>query len=456
MSKPDLQKRVFLGRKQILTRSHYAVIAIFAITATLYASLLPFNFQYKSMPDAVNALKNMTYFHLGESEARGDWLITAVTFWADFFLLSGAFSVDRPNRVVSSLFLVPTCCLLSTMVEFLQVYFPPRTVSVNDLAIQTLGGWFGILTWCCWGQTWTTQIRDFHHTAFFHQFIGKVTFAAFLLVGLVAVMPFDFVITTDELRRKFQENRIRLHPFILDHFGLKQFIEMLTATFAMYGVLGILTGITEKETSRIGPEGMISYIFGIYFVRMFVFSRDFDAFQAGLACAAALVGRHIAITQWHRFRSLKAPYTVENVTIVSRGLLFIWVGVVFCALVFLPRETFSDEGPRVFYFPLVEFYYSQKSEVLVSLARRMALFVPFGLFFPAVSNLLPERFRRILLVTSVATLALFAEFTRLLIFNASVAVSSLAVALVAVAIAYEASSYFGNRFIQDWVFTDRH
>ena len=54
----------------------------------------------------------------------------------------GSICVDRPGG--EALRVAPLVSIasagLSLLIEFLQVYFPPRTVSINDLVIQASGG----------------------------------------------------------------------------------------------------------------------------------------------------------------------------------------------------------------------------------------------------------------------------------------------------------------------------
>jgi hypothetical protein len=48
---------------------------------------------------------------------------------------SAGASPSRPSaRWTRSVLLLPACALLSVLIEFTQIYFPPRVVSLNDIA----------------------------------------------------------------------------------------------------------------------------------------------------------------------------------------------------------------------------------------------------------------------------------------------------------------------------------
>src|SRR5262249_31957334 len=129
------------GQLPAPTAAHYAWLSVGIFILTVYGSVIPLQFQPRPLDEAAAVFREMTYFQPSLLEARGDWVVSMVLFMTLGFLPTAALAVDHPWSVGlgAAVLVVPGCFVLSLAVEFLQVYFPPRTVSVNDVVVESLG-----------------------------------------------------------------------------------------------------------------------------------------------------------------------------------------------------------------------------------------------------------------------------------------------------------------------------
>ncbi|MGZ8216540.1 VanZ family protein [Methylomagnum sp.] len=88
------------------------------------------------------------------------------------------------------------CVGFAVAVEFTQVFFPRRTVSLNDIYAETLGSGLGVVAWCWLGDRIETIRRALaNHSAETPRLLILLYGAAYL--GL-AVFPFDFLVSGQE------------------------------------------------------------------------------------------------------------------------------------------------------------------------------------------------------------------------------------------------------------------
>src|SRR4029079_16705846 len=95
---------------------------------------------------------------------RADWVANILLFVPLSFLALGALTVDTRSRVARFVAAVPVvvgCMGLSVLIEFVQIWFPTRTVSLNDIVAESIGGVIGVTIWLAMGQTLTAWVRSY-------------------------------------------------------------------------------------------------------------------------------------------------------------------------------------------------------------------------------------------------------------------------------------------------------
>jgi VanZ family protein len=135
----------------------WAAYAAFVV----YGSLLPFDFHALPAAEAWARFKNTPFLQLGV-ESRADWIANAVLYVPLGLLGARTLGGGRAG-LLAGLLSVVVAAVLAFGLEFTQLFFPPRTVSQNDLLAECLGGLAGALVagpagawfdgwWRAWGR----------------------------------------------------------------------------------------------------------------------------------------------------------------------------------------------------------------------------------------------------------------------------------------------------------------
>jgi glycopeptide antibiotics resistance protein len=184
-----------------LRRNHYFLLAALYGLGMAYVSLVigPVGFHYVPIDfgEALRRFGAIGFVHHGSSE-RADWignLIMAVPF--AYLANSAINSVSgTAGRVVGIVASLAVSVLLILAIKFGQLYFPPRTVTLNYIAAQILGAALGVL------------LFQLSHTRFYPRFAAQfengdglaIVLGAYT-VWLIAyfLMPFDLVLSPGDL-----------------------------------------------------------------------------------------------------------------------------------------------------------------------------------------------------------------------------------------------------------------
>ena len=197
----------------------YAGAALGFAAFTLYGSLVPFRAESRSFADALEAFSWVCRTRVG-IDSRGDWLANCLLGAPLGFCLMGLLRVRKwpgPFDWAAGLFAVLATTLYALFVEFVQLYFPDRTSSLNDVLAQGMGSTVGAMTWLIAGRTLTRHAR----LAWADPRSGGVVGQLLLMYGVVIVavetLPWDIETSPAGLYRKLRDGpgdgRITLLPF---------------------------------------------------------------------------------------------------------------------------------------------------------------------------------------------------------------------------------------------------
>ena len=162
---------------------------------------MPLKYQALSLDEAWAAFQNIPYLQLG-IDSRADWVANGVLYVPVGFLTHFLLT-SKLRRAWAPLFFgfAATFCVgLAVSVEFTQLFFPPRTVSLNDLIAEVIGSLIGIAVAARLGNWFASLLHSFLHDS-----------ARLLVLGLdayvmayfaFALFPFDFLLSWSELANK--------------------------------------------------------------------------------------------------------------------------------------------------------------------------------------------------------------------------------------------------------------
>src|SRR6266850_4761975 len=132
----------------ISSRKIFFLAALAYLLFVVYGSLVPFDFRSRPLDAALRDFAHIRYLRLG-IESRADWVANLLLYIPLPFLWLGAAS--RKGRyftqIFLSIFLFLFFVALSVAIEFTQLFFPPRTVSLNDIIAEVMGTAIGIIIW---------------------------------------------------------------------------------------------------------------------------------------------------------------------------------------------------------------------------------------------------------------------------------------------------------------------
>jgi VanZ family protein len=382
----------------------------------VYGNLIPFHYQPRPFSDAFVVFREMPYIDAANLGARGDWVVSVALFAFLGFLMMGAFCVDRPRWIgwVAAFGVCLFCSALSVLIEFTQIFFPPRTVSVNDIVVESVGGLVGTAIWLIAGQRMTRHIRKLVAEPNLSGLAARVLPCYLVLLLTIELMPFDFVVNTNELKTKYDEGRIWLIPF---HYwppgAIPGALGKVFITILCFFPAGFLRALSSKWHAPVGFDWRSALVFGlsitsvIELLKLLVFSRFCDTtiiFTGTVAVAGGWLTARVFQESW-RASSLATESSSDfwNRRPWLAVLFVIWLAAVsyynwrpfdFTTM----PSSFADDmedlpqhGMRRFsWLPVVEYYWSNKYEVLDQFFKKTFAFVPLGVL---TSLFLHRRYR---------------------------------------------------------------
>ncbi len=392
----------------VLNARHYGGLTLATVLLTVYGGIIPLNYRDVALDSALTRLTRPDVIDPGTAQARGDWVVSVCLYATLSFLAMGALAVDRgARRGWEVAFLCfASCGLLAVFVEFLQCYFPPRTVSVNDLVVESAGAAVGVLAWLAAGRRLTEWFRRLYAVR------GLTNLARLALPGYVAallvvlLMPFDFVIRSAELAAKFDDGRVVLVPFARLAEGAVPFAVKTLSNAFCFGVLSFLTSLALAEANK-WRTWRTAFVLGlgasagIEVLQFFVYSRSCDVTDIITGTAGALLGWGAGPFAERLGRRASArPGAALRVGLCAAALSA-WLGALLLiewhplgAFTADPKAFQSEEEElpafglrRMSWAPLVDYYWNDKYNALDQFAKKSLAFAPLGL----LAALLPLR-----------------------------------------------------------------
>ena len=183
-----------------MNRSLFFATVLYSLFV-IYGSLVPLEFNNLPVETAENQFKAIRYLNLG-AESRADWIANILLYIPLAFGASATFGGFRHPllRILLSLCVLVFCLALAVAVEFAQLFFPPRTVSLNDLIAEALGSVIGILGWQFFGAYFSGLYRHLLRGSLLSA-QAAIIFYVLIYIGL-SLFPFDFVTSFAELNAK--------------------------------------------------------------------------------------------------------------------------------------------------------------------------------------------------------------------------------------------------------------
>ena len=260
---------------------------IFAV----YGSLVPLEFRSVSAGDAWRSFLSLPCYELGVA-SRSDLVANVSLFIPLTFFAMGALTGEntRRHRWAVALLVLLSAAMLSSAIEFIQVYLPLRTQSLNDVAAESAGGAIGIALWFLWGgaiSRWARSLLIEHDQ---HRLAIRILLGYLTALTIYQLLPFDLTISPAELYHKWKEMKICLVPF-RDLAG--QSPGQVLSDMAQLVPVGFLAAILARNRSSAFLKALAGgFVFagGIECLQLLVYSRHSSSTDVIIAAAGAALG----------------------------------------------------------------------------------------------------------------------------------------------------------------------
>ncbi|MBA3506787.1 MAG: VanZ family protein, partial [Betaproteobacteria bacterium] len=406
--------------------------AALAYTAfVIYGSLVPLDFHSRSWADAFSAFLDVRYLQLGMA-SRADWVANILLFIPLAFLwLATVWPQRRFTQFLASALVGLSCVSLSIVIEFTQIFFPPRTVSLNDLLAESIGTAVGLVLWWTVGPRVVTWLQGWSLAHGAPAVSEQLLYGyLFLLIGY-NILPLDLTLSPAELFHKWREGRLLLIPFSAAYQSTAQMLYDVASDIAIWIPVGFLWSRSARATARRIFCYVIVCAAALELLQLFVYSRTSDTTDVMTAAAGGWLGIAIA-------RGIaRTPIPLDRVA-VSTGVGWHVIAWLFATLIWLcaltivfwyPFDFRTDWGfvqqrlANLRRVPFEAYYWGSEFKAVTELLHKTGFFFPLGsLFAIGVVHLrhkfaIPAGFLHVASVGLVASVAAMIEAGQLFLPN---------------------------------------
>lgn len=194
-------------------RGPLAALCLTYAVFVVYGSLVPLDFTPVPWDRAWHAFRHIPFLHLGIA-SRADWVANVLLFIPLGFLTPTLLAPgSRAGRWGATITVLIGCLLASLTIEFVQLFFPPRTVSQNDIMAESLGGLIGVIAGWCLGGAFVRWVTDWSLTRSPASLAERILWGYLAALLLYSVLPLDLTISPAELYHKWQQGLFNPMPF---------------------------------------------------------------------------------------------------------------------------------------------------------------------------------------------------------------------------------------------------
>lgn len=348
----------------------------------IYGSLVPLHFSPRPLAEAIARFSNIPFLQLG-IESRADWVANVLLF-VPLAFLAAQVSLRTPRpilRIFGYAGIATACAALAVAIEFTQIFFPPRTVSQNDIAAEILGALAGLIAHATIGTRvfrWADKLWQIRTSQGRAEHILQLYLAGLLLFN---VLPLDLTLSAAEIYHKWVGHQVQLIPFGGRVLGAETTYELLTDVMVWIPI-GILWRLSGHRLAWCIAAGLAFATF-IEFLQLFVVSRTTDITDVILAGFGTWLGARVVRDG---INHLTWP-SERTISLLLAG----WI-VVVIALFWYPFNFQLNARVHVPHRVLFEtYYFTSEYRALNELLRKIATFLPGGLVLAVASRHLSTR-----------------------------------------------------------------
>ncbi|MDB5800570.1 MAG: hypothetical protein JWL63_1509 [Rhodocyclales bacterium] len=268
-------------------RRFLLILLLLYLGFVIYGSLVPLNYQPMPLDAAWARFLNTPFLALG-IDSRADWVANLLLFIPLAFFLVQVLAEGRGpvSRLAICATVLVLCAALAVSIEFVQLFFPPRTVSQNDILAESLGALVGIALHAAFGKAVIAWLAGWWQAERGRAVATRALHGYLVVMIAFSVMPLDLTISPVELAHKFNAGRVNLVPFADFPADAIQGLYKLATDILLWLPVGFLWRLGGASSRRVALRGVL--LAGlIECMQLFVFSRFSnitDVIVGGIGC----------------------------------------------------------------------------------------------------------------------------------------------------------------------------
>lgn len=387
----------------------------------IYGSLVPLDFRPIPLAEAVHRFAQIPYLDL-KIESRADWVANILLFVPLAFVWLGVLWTAPANAKVTKSWLVLVFAfLLSVGIEFTQIFFPPRTVSINDIVAEGIGTVAGIAAWWIWGERLIAWMECWRAEQGPLEIRARLLSIYVFILYLYSLLPLDLTISPVEFYHKWMEGRVVLIPFSFPFPSRAQFIyDLLTDIATWIPVAFLWRGTASRPTGKQVWQRIVFAAALLELLQLFVYSRVTDITDVLTAMVGAQLGNLLFVRLDPKGVTPSGTARDGDRIPVTSGLvwktflLLAWIAAV--GIVFwypfdlrLDRAFIHERLAFLHRVPFEIYYFGSEFRAITELLHKVLFFAPGGLLLAWLTTpLQSSRWGRPAGLASIAFLAALA------------------------------------------------
>lgn len=350
----------------------------------IYGSLVPLDFTPHSLEYALQTFGQTKMLELG-IESRADWIANGVLYVPAGFLIAEWLTglTSKKLKIPAMILAFFICAVLAFGIEFTQIFFPPRTVSQNDIFAECIGGLIGVTLAPFVGRS-IRQLIAFRLTN--HETGITLILSAYLLAYVAySLFPYDFLLSSSELFAKLNSNQwgLLFATSEMDNRPLLSIVKLGVEVAAAipFGIFLVRRWQKPSPSLKkiIVAGGGLGFL--IEAAQFFIYTGS----SQGISVVTRAMGSYFGAQLWLHGRHL------DESTLQSFFKRSAWIVLpIYLLGIFSINGWFSQpwgsidsavaslENTRL--LPFYYHYYTSEAQALTSLLSVIAMFAPVGVF----------------------------------------------------------------------------
>jgi VanZ family protein len=389
--------------KPTSVRRFLAALAVLVTIAVIYASLIPFDYTPLTWRQTWDEWRQIRWLDLKLFQ-RADWVANALVLLPSGILATAAVGWGRTRRwpvLVAAPIVSLVLVGVVTAIEFVQIWFPTRTKSLNDLAAGYLGAVLGPLIWIAAGRAIERGIVGFVTLPRFTDRLKWLCVGYLMFITVYSVLPLDIVATGAEWRSRLVAVSAGLNPFHIE-LSPKQITKELVLGAVRMAPLGLLLAVSSR--ARIIPWVLIFMPIAFELIQVPLYSKHVSLLEISGGWLGGGAGYLLGMNL-HRFQYVARQPALWGLAwivaffAVTAALLVRTDGIV------MESSIIADRFARAWSLPLERYYSGTEYNAYTNMLLKAGVFAILGAAsFGWQRTSAPSARRRILTGTLLAVI----------------------------------------------------